>query len=694
AFGSTSCLSFFRLPRRQITLTSLIMMVNEMWEVDMQRFAIVPLLASVSLALIGNVNYLYSIFRTWWGEGGCHSKPPAATSQAHEPGGIAGDHSSVLNEELVAAWNAACFANFLTCAKWSAALHAILLLSEFGLWCGMSSDARVSDAETAILSLTVITAIWLPVANGWVTVSRGIVLLCTSASHLVNLCELIQTPPGEMSILPHGQLRTAIGLLLCDFRVNVPTQFVVSLVHLWNSWNKGRQISGGTETAWNDFLFSCPSEFLTFGLAIVFGIVWERALWSQTEALVQAKVCLEESKSSWQAARGLLAGMCDADLEIDSNLNILSSSDKLSHLLMCSLAPGSKAMEGRPFTNYLDEPDQARFTEFIETACLSTLGSVSSDCAEGSPPEPSIKCTPAASLHVHIRGAGCLKLAAEVLHVAVPIPGRNGKFRHLLGIKEDQFQRLCSTAISSGDGAAEILTEMTTANLLRGSFDLLPLGANFKSLMPCDAWSASKSSASGRSSHASAEGSRLPLEHIRFVVDSFSRDMSIREVTFVFKSNAHEELPKLKAWLLDESVAPFQLWLTDQVNAHCNNTEPAQPELNRPVAMHMPGSGRNREALVAAEATFLGPMSAQDTNANLEEQEEEEQEEQQSEESEEERWVQLELLDFSVQPIQLPRPPQPRASRSHDPVLHTVQELQGPKFTRRVASRGLSAQVD
>ncbi|CAE8650490.1 unnamed protein product, partial [Polarella glacialis] len=428
AFGSTSCLSFFRLPRRQIALTSVSMMV------DMH----VPLLASVSLALIGNVNYLYSIFRTWWGARGCHSKPPVTTSQAHEPGEIAGDHSSVLTEELVAAWNAACFANVLSWSKCSAALHAILLLSVFGLWCGMSSEARVSDAETAMLSLTVITAIWLPVANGWVTVSRGIVLLCTSASHVLNLCELIQTPPGQMSILPHGQARTAIGLLLCDFRVNVPTQFVVSLVHVWNSWNKGRQISGGTETAWNDFLFSCSTELLAFGLAITFGIVWERALWSQTEALVLAKVCLEESKSSWQAARGLLAGMCDADLEIDSDLNILSSSDKLSHLLMCSLAPGSKAMEGRPFTNYLDEPDQPRFTELIETACLSTLGSVSSDCAEGSPPEPSIKCTPAASLQVHIRGAGDLKYAAELFHVAVPIPGRNGKFRHLLGIKEDQ----------------------------------------------------------------------------------------------------------------------------------------------------------------------------------------------------------------------------------------------------------------
>ncbi|CAE8711280.1 unnamed protein product, partial [Polarella glacialis] len=138
-----------------------------------------------------------------------------------------------------------------------------------------------------------------------------------------------------------------------------------------------------------------------------------------------------------------------------------------------------------------------------------------------------------------------------------------------------------------------------------------------------------------RSSHASAEGSRLPLEHIRFVVDSSSRDLSIKEVTFVFKSNAHEELPKLKAWLLDESVAPFQLWLTDQVNALCNNTEPTQPELNRPIAMHMPGSGRNRKALVAAEATFLGLMSAQDTNTNLEGQEEqEEEEEEQSEESE------------------------------------------------------------
>ncbi|CAE8616346.1 unnamed protein product [Polarella glacialis] len=127
---------------------------------------------------------------------------------------------------------------------------------------------------------------------------------------------------------------------------------------------------------------------------------------------------------------------------------------------MCNLAPGSKAMEGRPFTNYLDEPDQALFTEFIETAFRLTLCSMSSDCAEGSPPEPSIKCMPAASLHVHIRGAAGLKFAAEAFHVAVPSSSHNTKFRHLLGIKEEQFQR-CSSSIASVDRASEILNEMT-----------------------------------------------------------------------------------------------------------------------------------------------------------------------------------------------------------------------------------------
>ncbi|CAE8630926.1 unnamed protein product [Polarella glacialis] len=582
-------------------------MDNETWGmVDIRRFANVPLLASVSLALIANLYYLYNIFRTWLEEREGHSKPPVATSLAHEPDKTAGDHGCVLNEECVAAWNAACFGNFKSVAKYIAALHAIVLPIAFGVWCGAESETRASLIENGMLVTTAFTAIWLPVANGRVTVSRGIVLLCTSASHLLNLCDLIQTPPGEMTYLPHGQLRTALGLLLCDSRVNVPTQFVVSLVHMWNSWDKRRQINMLSETDWHDLACFCLGEFFVFSSAIFFGIVWEHALWIQTE---------------------------------DSDLKILSSSDKLSHLLMCNLASGSK----------------------------------------------------------------------------VPIPGRNAKFRHLLGIKEDQFQRLCSTSASSADGVAETrdklrqqanrdkLTDMTfseqsgaaPANLSLGSFDFLPLGANFKSLMPGDARSASKSSASGRSSHSSAEGSCLPLEHIKFVVDSLSRDMSIKEVTFVFQANAHEELPKLKAWLLDESVTPFQLWLTDQVNAHCNNTEPVNPEVDRPVAMHLPGSGCNREALVAADATFLGPISAQKdtTKASLEEEEEEEEEEQQSEESEEEFWVQLELLDFSVQPIQLPRPPRPRASRSM-PVLPTVQESEGRKTTKRLASRGLSAQVD
>ncbi|CAE8673437.1 unnamed protein product [Polarella glacialis] len=591
--------------------------------------------------------YLHNIFRTWWEEKDCKSKPPAATSEAHEPGETAGDHSSVLNEERLAAWDAACFGSFLLVAKLGSALLAILLLLAFGLWCGAESETQASLAENAMLVLTVATAIFLPVANGRVAVSRGIVFLGTSVVHLIFVCDLILTPPGEMTILPHGQARLALGFLLCDFRVNVPTRSVVSLVHIWNSWHKRRQISVLTETDWNDLVCSCLNELSIFGIAIIFGTVWERALWSQTEAFVQAKVCLEESKSWWKAARGLLAGMCDADLEIDSNLNILSSSDKLSHLLMCNLAPGSKAMEGRPVTNYLDEPGQARFTEFIETASQPTLGFMSSICAEGSPPEPSTKCTPASSLHVHIRGAAGLKFAAEVFHVAVPSSGHNTKFRHLLGIKEEQFQR-CGTSIDSVDRASEILNEITcsehsvaAANLSCEGFDPLPLGANFKSLMPGDNWSASKSSASGSSHHASAEGSHSPLERIKFVVDSFSPDMSIKEVTFVFNSNAPEELPKLSAWLWDESVVPLKTWLNEHVNAHCNNKEPAQPELGQTVAMRVPGSDRNRLALVAAEATFSVPNLARDIDVDVEEQEEEEQ--QSAESEEEEPWVQLEL---------------------------------------------------
>ncbi|CAE8716615.1 unnamed protein product [Polarella glacialis] len=62
--------------------------------------------------------------------------------------------------------------------------------------------------------------------------------------------------------------------------------------------------------------------------------------------------------------------------------------------------------------------------------------------------------------------------------------------------------------------------------------------------------------------------------------------------------------------------------------------------------MRMPGSDRNRLALVAEEGIFVVPNLAQDTDSDLEEEGEEEQ---QSEESEEEQlWVQLELRNLSV----------------------------------------------
>ncbi|CAE8617405.1 unnamed protein product [Polarella glacialis] len=588
--------------------------------VDTWLFAPTAWLPFVAFAVIVNLHYLWSMCRSIWKQKqetqekqqqqkqkqqqkqqqqeGDFKTPDAVyapkSSEDHMPAETAGNVNKP-EEGILAAWDEDSLSNFLVFAKYVSALIAIILPALLWLWFSSGSESQTSLSGALLCLFSLFSALWIPVASGWVPVTRRTVPAVTFGSYLLILAHMIQFPATE-HFLPHGQLRTACAFLLADSRANVPVQLVGSAASLWV------HVQSVDNNNTNDLRFACLSEFLAFGLAVILGCLWEHAMWSRTEALFQAKSSLEGWKGLWQAARGLLSGLCDADLELDSDLQILSSSDKLSHMLKCDLSPGSKALEGMPFTNYLDEPDRPRFEESIRS--MRSLSKSSSR-----------KCTPAASLHVHILGPTGLKFAAEIYHVAIPTLGDNTKFRHLLGIIEGQSDRWGT--LDSANRASEMLSDMPINNSVAAasacSPDLLPLGANFKTLMPSDAWSASKSSASISASRASSgEGRVREIERVRFVIDALSSDMRLKEVTISFNCHATEDiaetLPNLRAWLCDESVAPFQLWLTDHVNAYLAKKEPLQPVLSS-VAMRAP-HGDVHVALVADEATFM-PLPVQ-----------------------------------------------------------------------------------
>eukprot|EP00440_Ansanella_granifera_P075267 gb/GFBE01081684.1/.p1 GENE.gb/GFBE01081684.1/~~gb/GFBE01081684.1/.p1 ORF type:complete len:486 (+),score=99.67 gb/GFBE01081684.1/:1-1458(+) len=273
----------------------------------------------------------------------------------------------------------------------------------------------------------------------------------------------------------------------------------------------------------------CFMELVAVVMITMFGFFIEDFVRSREETILE----LQATKGSEQAAQGILSVLCDADVILNSRLEIQGSATKLSHLLMMGFGEASTALEGIAFDTYLAEDDRDRFSNFVNTS--SYLSSTS-------------------SLHVHMRGAAGTKVAAEIYHVTIPSwTDDEWNMRHLIGIKEEARAAANVAADAVGPAAAPMI-------------------------VPFAPRTASSSSRSSRSSHGSQDSrssrhrhmERLPeLEKIEVVANALSGRLNLKELRITFHDVPDNSpiMPALANWIPHADYERFSLWLQEQLNA-------------------------------------------------------------------------------------------------------------------------------
>ena len=130
-----------------------------------------------------------------------------------------------------------------------------------------------------------------------------------------------------------------------------------------------------------------------------------------------------EAIGAKQAVERLLHGLCDAVVDLDSDLRIIKAAPQLLHL-MCPTTPiEPKAIEGGLLTNHFaSESDKDNFTLFVASTSMSAAGA--GEALKG----------PAPALHVNLHHALGLEVPVELFHVRVHT--KADEWQHLIGIRE------------------------------------------------------------------------------------------------------------------------------------------------------------------------------------------------------------------------------------------------------------------
>lgn len=121
---------------------------------------------------------------------------------------------------------------------------------------------------------------------------------------------------------------------------------------------------------------------------------------------------IAEVSQSHAAAESLLTVLCDAVVQLYSDLSLVVPSPKLDAILLRS---SCKTSAEANFSLYLQEGDRARFQEFLQA-----------DSLRGS----------ARSIRVNLAGAYDTKVAAQIYHTS--LLDASGQLIHILGVQEDQ----------------------------------------------------------------------------------------------------------------------------------------------------------------------------------------------------------------------------------------------------------------
>ncbi|OLP93102.1 hypothetical protein AK812_SmicGene25024 [Symbiodinium microadriaticum] len=328
------------------------------------------------------------------------------------------------------------------------------------------------------------------------------------------------------------------------------------------------------------------------------------------------------------AARRMLAVLCDAQVLLGPDLNIISHDRGLAQLLMSSCSP----LEGRAFVDFMAPRDIHRFKAFIESAVkVAAATGLDASLHKSVTRRPYVP--PPTSLLVHITDSHGLLVAVELFHICVP--GPTGERAHFIGISEAESNR-SATASNSDTGSASVRSSHrtpppTTCRHLEDSEEVMTLktlqrqqaaarsgdGFFHPDLQEDDGRDGRESiasSASSDSSITSAAGLRNAasapeLDFAEISVDPFCDTLSIYKADFVFRAGKARGRPSLLEWLRPGTRKKCHSSICHAVNlvfAPPGSKADAAKSKYRldPITLQLP-SGRQPLALIAQNVELL-----------------------------------------------------------------------------------------
>eukprot|EP00931_Biecheleriopsis_adriatica_P059888 TRINITY_DN35905_c2_g1_i1.p1 TRINITY_DN35905_c2_g1~~TRINITY_DN35905_c2_g1_i1.p1 ORF type:complete len:577 (+),score=97.48 TRINITY_DN35905_c2_g1_i1:59-1732(+) len=402
----------------------------------------------------------------------------------------------------------------------------------------VETERQASALVQAMGTVVAIYTVFLPFASGRVKLTPGILATVVILAYGVQLLRLLTADASDPSyFLLAGSgvvVRMACGMVLQDRKLSACLNFVVMCVRIWSYQTSKVVFLGGHHIRQ---VAAYASEIIAFLGTCLLNIIVEEFIKMRVQATCQSDDAMESAQQMLKAFRTLLTVLCDADVLLNRDLEIVEPCPKFQHMVTMSAWSDTDTLPGRQFEDFVAFEDRQRFREFI----LWIPGE-----EDENPPR---------SITVSLKGAAGL--------------GAGGRPQHLLGIREVDESSM-SRGRGSSDRAAAAAAGLATSTYSQSE------SRSLSEIRSISASQTSRSESGYSLDYASSRSScsrkspewQLCLDGLKSMsvqVDVLQTSFPIREVTLKFKDSvpaaglmefvAEEFQGELKAPLLIAGIA-------------------------------------------------------------------------------------------------------------------------------------------
>ncbi|CAE8604902.1 unnamed protein product [Polarella glacialis] len=268
----------------------------------------------------------------------------------------------------------------------------------------------------------------------WPDASSSILDGFIQAVHLTVLVRQITTPPklAFNFAIASKVLRVWLCINSPDYRVAAFWNFLIGLAGIYKNTTVLRMFMRCEQLGFDEpeiqetLIAMAGAEVLCSCVVTLLSAEFEILFLKVGDAIMGERA----STDKMSAVRRMLTVFCDAQVYINSSLELIGQQEVFANFLKVRCG---KTLEGMEFISLLCEADRQRFRDFSRNGASVSSGIFPT-------------ALPCGSLHVQMSDATGSLLDVELYHVC--IPERNGGLGHLIGIQE-QSREVTATATAA-----------------------------------------------------------------------------------------------------------------------------------------------------------------------------------------------------------------------------------------------------